>query len=135
MVTERQCVSRADTTSVFIGLFLILKIMKADFNKLIGWEGQKAIHLLSVAQKLKMDLNGYGELGVNQTNGNTYIWLEDYPVSLYMPIHCELTWDDVIVLWTNMDNGDEVEESLAAFNNIDDIYEWVKELEHENNLS
>jgi hypothetical protein len=43
-----------------------------------------------------------------------------------MEINCDLKRKDVYVMWTNMQNGDEVEERLSKFDDLDDIYKWCK---------
>jgi hypothetical protein len=109
--------------------------MKTHFETMTNWECEKGVYLLQIARILQMDITSYGELSVNSNSGYTYLWLEDYPFSLYMPINCDIKRDDVYVLWTNYDNGEEIEESLKQFNDLEDIYEWVKSLEDENGLS
>ena len=104
--------------------------MKLDFTKLEGWELTKAIYLIQKAKELGMTLDGYGEIAVNQNSGYTYLWSEDYPFTLYMPIVCELSNDDVYVMYTDTYNGDEIEKTLSEFNDIDEIYHWVKSLEN-----
>ena len=106
--------------------------MKLDFTKLEGWELTKAIYLIQKAKELGMSLDGYGEIAVNQNSGYTYIWSEDYPFTLYMPIDCKLCNEDVYVMYTDSYNGDEVEKSLSEFNGIDEIYTWVGMLEENN---
>jgi hypothetical protein len=102
--------------------------MNTNFDKMVVWEQQKAAFLLSSALQLGMQIDGYGELSVNNSSGYTYLWLEDYPFTLAMPIHCDLIKNDVIVLWTNFDNGEEEEESLSAFSSVEDIFNWVEQL-------
>ena len=80
-----------------------------------------------------MKLNGHGEIAVNQSSGYTYLWLEDYPFTLFMNISCELTEDDVYVLYSDSYNGDETEQYLSMFESLKDIYNWVKTLENQNN--
>jgi hypothetical protein len=43
--------------------------------------------------------------------------------------------EDVYVLWTNYQTGEEIEESLSEFNDLEDINQWVTKLENENELS
>ena len=92
------------------------------------WELQKAGYLLTVAGKLGMDVSGYGELAINLHSGYTYLWLEDYCFTLYMPISCKLKEEDVCVLWDNPINGEETEKSLSEFNVLSDIEDWATEL-------
>lgn len=98
-------------------------------STLCAWERKKAIYLMEVAENyLNIDTSGYGEVNVNQYSGHTYIWLEDYLFTLYLPISCELQIDDVMVLFTDFETGEEHEESLSEFNNIDQINEWIEKL-------
>jgi len=109
--------------------------MTTKFEKMTKWEVEKAAFLILMAKDLDMDIHCYGELDINQNSGYTYLWLEDYPFSLYMPINCDLKREDVYVLWTNHQTGEEIEESLEAFNDLKDIYEWVNKLENEYGIS
>lgn len=104
--------------------------MEINFKKIGNWERSKAIYLLSVADQLGIDLDGYGELNVNPRSGNTYLWFEDYNFCLYMPINCELCRGDVWVAWTDPENGDEEEISLDNMT-LQDIEKWVEGLEKE----
>jgi hypothetical protein len=107
--------------------------MEINLNKMCSWERKKAIYLMDVAEnKLNMDLSDYGFCDVNQSNGNVYIWSESYPFSLYLPINCELTESNVIVLYTDSHHGDETEQWLNNFNDIDDIYKWIEKIENKN---
>jgi len=102
--------------------------MEIKLNNMCKWERQKAIYLLEVAEGLGMDTSGYGELAVNKNSGYTYLWLEDYSFTLYLPINCELTKKDVMLIWTNSDNGNEEETELNN-KSLDDCYKWVEEQE------
>ena len=106
-----------------------------NLGKMVSWERQKALFILSVAEKLGMDTEGYGELAVNQNSGYTYLWLEDYNFTLYMPISCKLETNDIWVMWTNSIDGEEKEIQLNNMS-LEDIYKWVeaqeKEMEEDN---
>jgi hypothetical protein len=107
--------------------------MEININKMCNWERKKSIYLMEIAEnKLNMDLSEYGFCDVNQSNGNVYIWLENYPFSIYLPINCELTESDVIVLYTDNNHGDETELTLDNFDDIDDIYKWIEKIEDKN---
>ena len=93
-----------------------------------SWELAKACYLITTAKNLGMDLKGEGEIAVNPDSGNTYLWNEDYDFTLYMPISCELKEEDVWVLWTNLENGEEVEETLNEFFCLSAIEEWIEKL-------
>jgi hypothetical protein len=99
--------------------------MKTNYETMTSWEIEKASYIILTAKELGMDLNSYGEVNVNLNSGYTYLWLEDYDFSLYMPINCELKREDVYVLHTDFETGEEVEESLIHFESINDINEWI----------
>ena len=83
--------------------------------------------LIGEASRLEMDISGYGVADENQNSGNVYLWLEDYPFTLYIGLSDD---DRIHAMWTNPDNGDEYE--IESFdNNLDDLYQWVQELELE----
>jgi len=106
-----------------------------DFNnisKMCAWERKKAFYLIEKAEDLGINLEGYGELAVNQNSGYTYLWLEDHNFCLYMTVNCVLTNNDVYVMWINYDTGEEIDRSLSEFNSLSDIEEWVSTLEKDN---
>ena len=90
------------------------------------WEREKITYLLGIAQELGMDLD-YGCAGVNPNSGYSYIWSENYSFSLYMPINCELIKQDIYVLWTNPEDGEETE---IALNNqtLEELENWASNL-------
>ena len=107
--------------------------MNCELQKMCDWERKKAIYLLNVAENyLNMDTSGYGELSVNQNSGYTYLWLEDYNFTLFMPINCKLQINDVYVLYSDLDTGIETENSLNEFNNINEIYKWIDSINEKN---
>lgn len=106
--------------------------MTTNYEKMGNWEIEKATYLIITAKELGMDLQSYGEVAVNEYSGYTYIWLEDYEFSLYMPISCELRRADVYVLYTDMGTGEEHDESLEQFNTLKDITEWIAEIKNDN---
>jgi hypothetical protein len=84
--------------------------------------------LIHVANELGMDTEGTGELAVNQNSGNTYLWLEDYNFTLYMPISCDLKKDDIYCLWTNSEDGTEEEISLGN-KTLREVQDWSDNLD------
>lgn len=94
-------------------------------KELCGNELRKVGLLLAKAGSLGMDLSGFGEAGVNRNNGNVYLWLEDYPFSLFI----DLSGDDAIqACWSNFDNGDE--EFITVDNlNLYQLEKWAAELD------
>jgi hypothetical protein len=108
--------------------------MEFKFNEMGKWELEKGITICQYAMtKLKWDLTGFGECRVNQNSGNTYLWLEQYPVSLYLPISFDGPINENIwVLYSDAMNGEEYEMLLSEFESMDAIYKWVEELEQLN---
>jgi hypothetical protein len=102
--------------------------MKVNFDNFCEWEAEKATFLLLQAKKLGMRLDGHGELAVNSNSGYTYLWLEDYNFVLYMPISCELRKEDIYVMVTNFDDGEETEESLSEFGSLEGIENWANDV-------
>ena len=45
---------------------------------------RKVALLITKASDLGMDISGYGEAAENQHSGNVYLWLEDYPFTLFI---------------------------------------------------
>lgn len=69
-----------------------------------------SIILTRISEVLGWDLSGYGQADVNQSSGNTYVWLEDYPVTPYIGLGSD---DEVCYLFSCPNCGEEwdVEES------------------------
>lgn len=105
--------------------------MNYNLENMTEWELDKAMFLIKTAKSYGMDLSGYGELSVNPNSGYTYLWLEDYPFTIYMPITCDLTREDVWALYTCPYDGEEIEDSLSDFSNLDELYEWTEKLSEE----
>ena len=105
--------------------------MEMKFEHMGEWEIEKAITICKIAKsKLNWNLSGYGECSVNSYSGYTYLWLEDYPVSLFIPISFDGEMEDNIwVLYNDAMNGEEWDMLLSDFESMDDIYNWVEKLE------
>ena len=78
---------------------------------------------MTKASDLGMDLSGYGFANMNQHSGHVYLWLEDYPFTLYIGLGS----DTIYALWINSDNGDEIETDLDN-KSLEDLEEWANEL-------
>lgn len=102
----------------------------AELNNMSQWPRQKAMYLVTTAENLGMDTDGYGMVGENPNSGNVYVWLEDYPFTLFIPINGDVKPSDVYVDWTNPEDGEEHETKLGT-KSLDDLYEWVEQLETE----
>ena len=72
-------------------------------NVLSNNELRKAALLITEASRLGMNVSGYGNLDVNKSNGNVYMWLEDYPFSLFI----DLGSDDVQACWSSCETDFE----------------------------
>ena len=80
--------------------------------------------LITKASELGMDVSGYGMADENQNSGYVYLWLEDYPFTLYIGLGS----DSIYALWTNMNDGEEVEVEVGSMS-LDDLMQWTNELE------
>ena len=49
-----------------------------------------------------------------------------------MPINCDLKREDIYVLHSDFETGEETEESLKQFKTLNDIEEWVSFTEFSN---
>jgi len=103
--------------------------MKSDIMKMCQWEREKAIFLMGIAEnRLNLDLEGHGELGMNENSGNVYLWLEDAQFTLFMPINCELKLEDVQVMAMNDETGEEFECNLERKDTVETLEEWASEV-------
>ena len=86
--------------------------------------------LITKASDLGMDVGGYGHADENQNSGYVYLWLEDYPFTLFI----DLGSDDIQALWSNPNDGEEIEISVGNMS-LYDLENWAHELyagmEHE----
>jgi hypothetical protein len=79
--------------------------------------------LITAASDLGMDISGYGFADENQNSGNVYLWLEDYPFTLYIGLGS----DDIYASWSNPENGDEEEIAIAGMS-LTDLDAWATDL-------
>jgi hypothetical protein len=86
---------------------------------------RKIAKILTKAADLGMDLSGYGEASENTTSGHVYLWLEDYPFTLFI----SLGSDEVQALWSDPENGEETEIEVGSMS-LDDLIEWDASLTH-----
>ena len=81
--------------------------LELNTGKMCSNEVRKiGIILTRISDKLGWDLSGYGQGDVNQSSGNTYVWLEDYPVTPYISVCGD---DEVCYLWSCPNCGEEVD--------------------------
>ena len=97
-----------------------MELLTKDFNNA---EKQKANLLMSKAVDLDMDFTCYGELARNNSNGNIYLWLEDYDFSLFIR-PCES--DQVEICWTDMIDGNEEIVELKESIDMEWIETWIE---------
>ena len=105
--------------------------MEIDLSKMCDWERKKAVYLLGIAEDLGMNTSRYGQLAVNPNSGYTYLWLEDYNFSLFMPIECELKKSDVLAIWSCLECGKEEEINLKESDRLEDIENRISDIETE----
>jgi hypothetical protein len=79
--------------------------------------------LITAASNLGMDISGYGFADENQNSGNVYLWLDDYPFTLYIGLGS----DDIYASWSNPENGDEEEIEIVGLS-LADLDAWAMDL-------
>jgi hypothetical protein len=83
---------------------------------------RKVALLITKASKLGMDISGYGEAAENQSNGNVYLWLENYPFTLFI----DLGSDDIQACWTNYNDDDQEEFIDVDSMTLYQLEEWCE---------
>ena len=87
-------------------------------------QAKNAGRLLVLAADLGMDVGGYGELGYNNTFGNTYLWLEDYQFTLFIS-----DFDDTIkALYSCFVDGEEKEFCIDENTDLETLETWADNL-------
>lgn len=104
--------------------------MNINTENMCANEIRKLALLITKASELGMDIGGYGEVGVNESSGYVYLWLEDYAFTLYIPPSQRNT---VYALWTNTNNGDEIE-TPVKYKSLDQLIKWCTALDREHNV-
>jgi hypothetical protein len=79
--------------------------------------------LITKASDLGMDVSGYGFADENQNSGNVYLWLEDYPFTLYIGLGS----DDIWALWSTPNDGEEIEIDVAGMP-LRELEDWAQRL-------
>lgn len=87
---------------------------------------RKVALLIIKASDLGMDISGYGYADENQNSGYVYIWLEDYPFTLFIRPCGD---DEIYALWTNSDDGEETETDVTDSTTLDELQEWADDLQ------
>ena len=90
-------------------------------------QAKNAGRLLILAADLGMNVNGYGELGYNNTFGNTYLWLEDYQFTLFINDYD----DEMKALYTCFIDGEETELCVDENTDLETLEAWAENLSNE----
>jgi hypothetical protein len=89
---------------------------------------RKVALLITKASDLGINISGEGEAAENQNNGNVYLWLEDYPFTLYI----DLGSDKVYANWSSSLN--DCEESIdtsfvtSGLMSLENLTQWANNL-------
>ena len=91
----------------------------------LGRNATRKIGLLLVAAaNLGMDVGGYGVADENNTSGNVYLWIEDYPFCLFIGLGS----DRIYVNYSDPETGEGYDTALGDMT-LEDVYEWVSQYE------
>lgn len=90
---------------------------------------RKVALLITEASRLGMDVSGHGYADENQHSGYVYLWLEDYPFTLYIGLGS----DTVYALWSSPYDGEEVETEVAG-KTLTELEEWAQGLYEQDEL-
>lgn len=77
--------------------------------------------LITKAAELGMQLDGHGFADENKNFGNVYLWLEDYPFTLYI----DLGSDNIHALWSNPSDGEENIALDISKMNLSQLEDWA----------
>lgn len=84
----------------------------------------KSSKLIIYAARLELDPSGYGELAKNPNTGNVYLWLEDYPFTLFIDFNLDLQ-----ACWSNPETGEEHFKTVNTRTTLNSLKKWIKSLE------
>lgn len=98
--------------------------MEMNLEKMGDWEVEKALYVALQGKQLRLADDG-AIVDVNQNSGNVYAYYPDEDICLYMPINCELQKEDIYVIWSDPEDGEEFEVELGE-KSKDDIERYVK---------
>lgn len=77
--------------------------MQIESKKMCSNELRKVALIMTRISSLGWDVSGFGFANVNENSGNTYVWLEDYPVTPYIG----LSDDEICYLYSCPECGHE----------------------------
>ena len=95
--------------------------MEIRNNSMCSNEVRKAGLLLAKAAELGMDVTGYGEIAVNNSSGNVYLWLEDYAFSLYIGLGS----NRIVACWSSTEDGREELYGLEDCTLLATLEDWA----------
>ena len=87
---------------------------------------RKIAKILTKASDLGMDLSGYGEASENTSSGHVYLWLEDYPFTLFISLGA----GEVEAVWSDPVNGEETIIEVGNMS-LDSLESWAYKLENQ----
>lgn len=73
-------------------------------------------------RKIGLLITKASDLGID-VSGYVYLWLEDYPFTLFI----DLGSDDIQALWSNPNDGEEIEISVGNMS-LYDLENWAHKL-------
>jgi hypothetical protein len=104
--------------------------MTINFKKMCSWEQEKAQYLCRIVILKNFPIDGL--IDVNPNSGYVYYWHEDLNFCLYMPISCDLSIEDIWVMYSCPETGEETEIQFAEFENktnvIRSIENWIESI-------
>jgi len=87
---------------------------------------RKIALLIIKASELGMDISGYGVADENNMSGNVYLWMEDYPFTLFITLGS----DTIYAMWSDPENGEEHDIDVDKMG-LSEIENWCDELTYQ----
>ena len=94
-------------------------------NNLCSNAMRKIALLITKASELEMDVSGYGFADENPNSGCVYIWLEDYPFTLFIRPCGD---DEIEALWSDPYDGEEHEIDVGNMS-LAELTDWCEGLQ------
>jgi hypothetical protein len=85
---------------------------------------RKVALLITKATDLGMDLSDYVEAGENPSNGNVYLWAQDYGFVLYIPLCAD---DRIHACWSSVYTDEEETIAIDGMN-LRALEHWAYDL-------
>lgn len=86
---------------------------------------RKIALLITKASELGMDVSGYGFADENPNSGYVYLWLEDYPFTLFIRPCGD---DKIEASWSDPYDGEEHEIDVNG-ETLTDLMDWCEDLQ------